>query len=217
MCCVTMGYRWASTRRRVRGSRAARTPAGWRGRLRSTRASRRMSTEIPPARCRWSPSELLLEPRVAGAADREPRTGGPAPGSAATGRAMSASWQRVWERGTNSGMAQNAAIHRVDLNVADLDRHYYADHALTIARHASETDERMMVRLLAFGLHAHEQLTFGRGIGSADEPDLSTPGCSRAAAVAVRRAPPTVAARPVLATASGRPTRTRDHPPPRAP
>lgn len=85
---------------------------------------------------------------------------------------MSASWQRVWERGTNSGMAQNAAIHRVDLNVADLDRHYYADHALTIARHASETDERMMVRLLAFGLHAHEQLTFGRGIGSADEPDL---------------------------------------------
>ena len=69
-------------------------------------------------------------------------------------------------------MAQNAAIYRADLNVADMDRHYYADHALTIARHASETDERMMVRLLAFALHAHEQLAFGRGIGSADEPDL---------------------------------------------
>lgn len=69
-------------------------------------------------------------------------------------------------------MAQNAVIHRVDLNVADMDRHYYADHALTLARHASETDERMMVRLLAFALHAHERLVFGRGIGAGDEPDL---------------------------------------------
>jgi uncharacterized protein YaeQ len=56
--------------------------------------------------------------------------------------------------------------------VADMDRQYYADHALTIARHPSETDERMMVRLLAFALHAHERLEFGRGIGTADEPDL---------------------------------------------
>ncbi len=66
----------------------------------------------------------------------------------------------------------NASICRVDLNVADMDRHYYADHALTVARHASETDERMMVRVLAFALHAHERLEFGRGIGTADEPDL---------------------------------------------
>ena len=69
-------------------------------------------------------------------------------------------------------MAISSTIHRANLNVADMDRHYYADHALTLARHPSETDERMMVRLLAFALHAHERLEFGRGIGTADEPDL---------------------------------------------
>jgi uncharacterized protein YaeQ len=66
----------------------------------------------------------------------------------------------------------NATVCRAQVNVADMDRHYYADHALTVARHASETDERMMVRVLAFALHAHERLAFGRGIGTADEPDL---------------------------------------------
>ena len=69
-------------------------------------------------------------------------------------------------------MAISATIYRANLNVADMDRHYYADHALTLARHPSETDERMMVRLLAFAFHAHERLEFGRGIGTADEPDL---------------------------------------------
>ena len=69
-------------------------------------------------------------------------------------------------------MAISATIHRAEIDVADLDRHYYATHALTVARHPSETDERMMVRLLAFALHAHERLEFGRGIGTADEPDL---------------------------------------------
>ncbi len=47
-------------------------------------------------------------------------------------------------------MAQKATIFKADLNIADMDRDYYADHTLTIARHPSETDERMMVRLLAF-------------------------------------------------------------------
>ena len=54
-----------------------------------------------------------------------------------------------------------------------MDRHYYADHALTIARHPSETDERMMVRCLAFALHASESLAFGKGLSDADDPDLS--------------------------------------------
>lgn len=53
-----------------------------------------------------------------------------------------------------------------------MDRHYYEDHALTLARHPSETDERMMVRLLAFALHAHENLSFGRGLSSEEEPAL---------------------------------------------
>ena len=69
-------------------------------------------------------------------------------------------------------MAQNATIFKVALDVADIDRAYYHDHALTIARHPSETDERMMVRLLAFARHAHEALAFGRGLGTEDEPDL---------------------------------------------
>src|SRR6187549_2462724 len=69
-------------------------------------------------------------------------------------------------------MALKATIFRVELSVADIDRGYYADHPLTIARHPSETDERMMVRVLAFALHAGERLEFGRGLSSEDEPDL---------------------------------------------
>ena len=69
-------------------------------------------------------------------------------------------------------MALKATICRADLKIADMDRNYYAGHALTVARHPSETDERMMVRLLAFALNAHEQLAFGRGLSDADEPDL---------------------------------------------
>lgn len=69
-------------------------------------------------------------------------------------------------------MALKATIFKADLQVADMDRHHYGDHALTIARHPSETDERMMVRLLAFALHAHEALAFGKGLSADDEPDL---------------------------------------------
>lgn len=69
-------------------------------------------------------------------------------------------------------MAPNATIFKATLHIADMDRHYYEDHAVTLARHPSETDERMMVRLLAFALHAHEALAFGRGIGTEDEPAL---------------------------------------------
>ena len=69
-------------------------------------------------------------------------------------------------------MAIKATVFKVILQIADMDRHYYADHALTLARHPSETDERMMVRLLAFALHADEFLTFGKGMSCDDEPDL---------------------------------------------
>jgi len=69
-------------------------------------------------------------------------------------------------------MALSATIFKATLSVADMDRAYYADHALTLARHPSETDERMMVRLLAFALHASEQLQFTRGLCVDDEPDL---------------------------------------------
>ena len=69
-------------------------------------------------------------------------------------------------------MALRATIHKADLNVADTDRHYYASHALTLARHPSETDERMMVRLIAFALNAHVDLTFTKGLSDVDEPDV---------------------------------------------
>ena len=69
-------------------------------------------------------------------------------------------------------MALKATIFKASVQIADTDRNYYQSHALTLARHPSETDERMMVRLLAFALHAHEALVFGKGLSSDDEPDL---------------------------------------------
>jgi uncharacterized protein YaeQ len=69
-------------------------------------------------------------------------------------------------------MALKATIFKVTLSVADIGRGYYRDHDLTIARHPSETDERMMVRVLAFALHADDALAFGRGLSTDDEPDL---------------------------------------------
>ena len=69
-------------------------------------------------------------------------------------------------------MALRATIHKADLHVADSDRHYYGSHSLTIAKHPSETDERMMIRIIAFALQAHEDLVFTKGLSDTDEPDL---------------------------------------------
>ena len=69
-------------------------------------------------------------------------------------------------------MALKATIFKATLQIADMDRNYYGEHALTIARHPSETDERMMVRVLAFALHASERLAFGKGLSDGDEPDV---------------------------------------------
>lgn len=69
-------------------------------------------------------------------------------------------------------MAIKATVFKANLQIADMERHYYQDHALTLARHPSETDERMMVRLLAFALHAHQYLEFGQGMTADDEADL---------------------------------------------
>ena len=65
-----------------------------------------------------------------------------------------------------------STIFKAGLSIADVDRGYYRDHALTIAQHPSETEERMMVRLLAFALHADETLEFGRGLSTDGEPSL---------------------------------------------
>lgn len=69
-------------------------------------------------------------------------------------------------------MAQKSTIYKVELSVSDMDRHYYETHKLTVAKHPSETDERLMVRLLAFALNAHEQLELTKGLSTDDEPDI---------------------------------------------
>jgi uncharacterized protein YaeQ len=78
-------------------------------------------------------------------------------------------------------MALKSTIFKANLSIADIDHGYYADHALTLARHPSENDERMMVRLLALALNAHDlndlcqgdgTLSFGAGLSDPDDPDL---------------------------------------------
>ena len=78
-------------------------------------------------------------------------------------------------------MALKSTIFKAALAVADIDHGYYADHALTLARHPSETDERMMIRLVALALNAHKlqdvcqgdgTLAFGAGLSNVDEPDV---------------------------------------------
>jgi len=65
-----------------------------------------------------------------------------------------------------------STVVKAELQISDMDRHYYASHNLVLAQHPSETDERLMVRLLAFALHADERLEFGRGLSDEDEPAL---------------------------------------------
>ncbi|MDX1916200.1 MAG: YaeQ family protein [Methylophilus sp.] len=69
-------------------------------------------------------------------------------------------------------MALKSTVYKADLQIADMDRHYYAQHSLTLAKHPSETEERLMVRLIAFVLFANEALSFGKGLSDDDEPDL---------------------------------------------
>jgi len=69
-------------------------------------------------------------------------------------------------------MALGATVFKANVQIADMDGGYYQTHALTLARHPSETDERMMVRLLAFMLYASDSLAFGKGLSAEDEPDL---------------------------------------------
>ena len=69
-------------------------------------------------------------------------------------------------------MALKSTIFKIDLSISDLDRDYYAEHPLTIARHPSETDQRMMLRILAFIFNANESLEFTKGLSEVDDPDL---------------------------------------------
>lgn len=69
-------------------------------------------------------------------------------------------------------MALKSTIYKADLQISNLDSNYYATHSLTLAKHPSETDERLMVRLIAFVLFASDSLAFGKGLSEDEEPDL---------------------------------------------
>jgi len=69
-------------------------------------------------------------------------------------------------------MALKATIFKATLEISDLERQHYGSHALTIALHPSETEARMLIRLLAFALFADAELKFTRGLSSVEEPDL---------------------------------------------
>ena len=69
-------------------------------------------------------------------------------------------------------MAPNATVYKLELQVSDMDRHYYASHNLTLAQHPSETDLRLMARLIAFACFAEERLEFGRGLSNDEDPDI---------------------------------------------
>ena len=79
-------------------------------------------------------------------------------------------------------MALKSTVFKAQLQIADIDNTYYADHALTMARHPSETDERMMIRLVALSVNAYQLqsvchgdgvLAFGAGLSDPDDPDVS--------------------------------------------
>ena len=69
-------------------------------------------------------------------------------------------------------MALSSTINKASITIADMDRHYYQSHELTLAQHPSETELRLMIRLIAFMANASEQLQFTKGLSSDDEPDL---------------------------------------------
>ncbi|MDC1311494.1 YaeQ family protein [Burkholderiales bacterium] len=69
-------------------------------------------------------------------------------------------------------MAQKAIIYKVELSVSDMDRHQYGTHNLTVAKHPSETGERLILRMIAFALNVRERLEFSKGLATDDEPDI---------------------------------------------
>jgi uncharacterized protein YaeQ len=73
-------------------------------------------------------------------------------------------------------MALTATTYKVFLDISDTDRGVYETVHITVARHPSETEERMVARILAYGLWYHDDLEFGRGLSDPDEPALRRRG-----------------------------------------
>lgn len=69
-------------------------------------------------------------------------------------------------------MAIKATVIKLNLTISDMDRDYYQQHNLTMAQHPSETEQRLLLRALAFTLFAREDLQFTKGLSEDSEPDL---------------------------------------------
>ena len=69
-------------------------------------------------------------------------------------------------------MALKSKIFKIQISIANVSTNHYEDYNLTLARHPSESDERMMCRLIAFALHANYDLAFGKGVSNDEEPDI---------------------------------------------
>jgi uncharacterized protein YaeQ len=69
-------------------------------------------------------------------------------------------------------MALKSTVYRMNLHISDMNRAHFGEYPVTLARHPSETEERLMMRIVAFCLYADDALRFGQGLSSADEPDL---------------------------------------------
>ena len=80
--------------------------------------------------------------------------------------------QNIPTRERSYFMAISATINKISLNIANMDRHYYQTHELTLAQHPSETDLRFMVRVIAFIVNASSTMMFTKGLSIDDEPDL---------------------------------------------
>lgn len=78
----------------------------------------------------------------------------------------------LFRDGTAVKVALKSTIFKAELQVSNMDEQHYDTYSLTLARHPSETNQRMMLRLAVFALNANQQLSFTKGISTDDEPDL---------------------------------------------
>ncbi len=69
-------------------------------------------------------------------------------------------------------MALKSTIYKVNVELANMDQHYYDSLQLTIARHPSETEQRLIIRIICYILNAHPDLKFGKGISNEEEATI---------------------------------------------
>ncbi len=73
-------------------------------------------------------------------------------------------------------MALPSTIYKATIQLANIDRGRYEALSATVARHPSETEERLVARLLAFAIFCEDDLAFTKGLCATDEPDLWVKG-----------------------------------------